>query len=328
MIYQTLTLVAVLSAVSAYTPPDDVQQKYMWESFKREHQKSYSTMEEELSRFSHFVSNLRMHDQRNINERLAGGSATHGITKFSDMSQEEFALTFLTADPSLKTKDAVVAQISEPPNASLGLVDWTGKLTTPIKDQGYCGSCWAFSAMEQIESDSMRTLGTSYLLSAQQITSCAGFPDQGCNGGWTEYAYKYVTKAGGIVTEANYPYTSYNGATGTCQLNSAQEVISVSGYTTIQGESAMATYVQTTGPLSVCLDANLFNSYVGGILTSCGTSVDHCVQAVGVDVTAGYWKVRNQWGLNWGESGFIRIAYGKNTCAITNDPTYVTVSKK
>ena len=89
----------------------------------------------------------------------------------------------------------------------------------------------------------------------------------------------------------------------------------------------MASYMQTTGPLSVCVDANNWNSYTGGILSVCGTSVDHCVQAVGVD-TSSYWKVRNSWGTGWGESGFIRLAYGKNTCAITNDPTYATVVLK
>jgi len=88
----------------------------------------------------------------------------------------------------------------------------------------------------------------------------------------------------------------------------------------------MASYVQSTGPLSVCLDANTWNSYTGGIMSVCGQSVDHCVQAVGVDAsTGGYWKVRNSWGTSWGESGYIRLAYGKNTCAITNDPTYASV---
>jgi len=90
----------------------------------------------------------------------------------------------------------------------------------------------------------------------------------------------------------------------------------------------MATYVQSTGPLSVCVDANSWNSYTGGIMSVCGQSVDHCVQAVGVDASAkGYWKVRNSWNTNWGEAGYIRLAYGKNTCNIASDPTYVAVSK-
>jgi len=91
----------------------------------------------------------------------------------------------------------------------------------------------------------------------------------------------------------------------------------------------MASYVQATGPLSVCVDASSWNSYTGGILSTCGKNVDHCVQAVGVypASSGGYWKVRNSWGTSCGESGYIRLAYGKNTCDITNDPTYVSVSK-
>ena len=90
----------------------------------------------------------------------------------------------------------------------------------------------------------------------------------------------------------------------------------------------MASYVANTGPLSVCLDANGFNSYTSGIMSVCGNSVDHCVQAVGINTAAStpYWLVRNSWGTSWGESGYIRLTYGSNTCDITNDPTYVTMA--
>jgi len=227
----------------------------------------------------------------------------------------------------LKSKNPKLMTVTRPVDTKLGTVDWTGIYTTAVKNQGYCGSCWAFSATEQIESDSMRTLGTSYVLSPEQITQC----DQtslGCNGGWSEHAYNYVSRAGGIETDANYPYTSYLGVTGTCHSDSSLFVISVSDYTTIADESSMASYVQTTGPLSVCLDAESWNSYTGGIMKVCGDNVDHCVQAVGVDASTvgGYWIVRNSWGTDWGEEGFIRLSYGSNTCDITNDATWVSVS--
>jgi C1A family cysteine protease len=282
-------------------------------------------MEEEIKRFNYFLENLKMADLRNDAEARNGGNAIHGITKFSDLSQSEFESIYLKADVSMKAKDIEVAQITTAPTATL--VDWTGVYTTPVKNQGYCGSCWAFSATEQIESDSMRTLKTSYILSPEQITQC-DTTSYGCNGGWTEHAYNYVNRAGGIETEADYPYTSYYGTTGTCTYTKSKSVITVSAYKTISGESNMASYVQSTGPLSVCLDASSWNSYTGGIMSVCGQSVDHCVQAVGVyPTTGGYWKVRNSWGTSWGESGYIRLAYGQNTCDITNDPTYVTVAK-
>lgn len=283
-------------------------------------------MQEEYSRFSNFLVNLRVADERN---KLEEGTAIHGITKFFDLSQEEFASRYLLAKPSLKSESPLRSyrEMGVAPNAAAGLVDWEGKLTTPVKDQGYCGSCWAFSATEQIESDAIRTLGATFLLSPQQIVSCASFPDMGCNGGWTEGAYTYVKNAGGLETEADYPYTSYSGSTGQCKAVPALEKVTVTGFTTLKSESDMAAYVQSTGPLSVCIDANSWNSYIGGIMATCGTSVDHCVQAVGVDASAGgYWKVRNSWGTSWGENGHIRLAYGQNTCAIVNDPTYATVA--
>jgi|EP01033_Poteriospumella_lacustris_P011287 C1A family cysteine protease len=329
MIYQTVVALAVLAAANAKLFPEDpVQQKYMWESFKREFRQEFSTMEEESHRFGHFLENLRMADNRNEAERKSGGSAVHGITKFSHLSQAEFESQLLTSDIRMRSTDRKVDSSVRTPDATMGLVDWSGVYTTPVKNQGYCGSCWAFSATEQIESDSMRTLGTSYILSPEQITQCAT-KAYGCNGGWTEVAYAYVKSAGGIVQESDYPYTSYYGKTGTCAVDLSQSVITVSGFTSLSGESNMAAYVQSTGPLSVCLDASSWNSYTGGIMTTCGQDVDHCVQAVGVDAsTGGYWKVRNSWGSSWGENGYIRLAYGQNTCNISNDPTYTTVGKK
>eukprot|EP00349_Pseudokeronopsis_sp_Brazil_P007290 CAMPEP_0202955966 /NCGR_PEP_ID=MMETSP1396-20130829/505_1 /ASSEMBLY_ACC=CAM_ASM_000872 /TAXON_ID= /ORGANISM="Pseudokeronopsis sp., Strain Brazil" /LENGTH=329 /DNA_ID=CAMNT_0049672763 /DNA_START=42 /DNA_END=1031 /DNA_ORIENTATION=- len=328
MIYQFVVALAVLaSATAKLFPEDPIQQKYMWESFKREYRHEFATMEEESRRFGHFLENLKMADSRNDAERRAGGSAVHGMTKFFHLSQSEFESNLLTSDVRMRAGARKVDATERTPDSTMGLVDWTGVYTTAVKDQGYCGSCWAFSATEQIESDSMRTLGTSYVLSPEQITQCASAA-YGCNGGWTEVAYTYVKNAGGIETDADYPYTSYQGVTGQCKFNSDKAVISVSGFTTVSGESNMASYVQSTGPLSVCLDANNWNSYTGGIMTVCGNSVDHCVQAVGVDAsTGGYWKVRNSWGTGWGEGGYIRLAYGKNTCDITHDPTYVAVSK-
>lgn len=165
------------------------------------------------------------------------------------------------------------------------------------------------------------------MLSAEQITQCATAA-YGCGGGWTEVAYAYVKNSNGLVTEAVYPYTSYQGLTGQCKVDTSQAVVGINGFTSINGESDMASYVQSTGPLSVCVDASTWNAYSGGIMSVCGKSVNHCVQAVGVDVSGGYWKVRNSWGSSWGESGYIRLAYGQNTCAITNDPTYVSAYKK
>jgi C1A family cysteine protease len=169
----------------------------------------------------------------------------------------------------------------------------------------------------------MRQLGSTHVLAPEQITQCAK-GSFGCGGGWTETAYAYVMNSNGVVDESDYPYTSADGTTGECKVDTSKGKIGVTKFYTITGEDQMAAYVQQTGPLSVCLDASQFNSYTGGVMSYCTNNVNHCVQAVGVDASAnGYWVVRNSWGTSWGESGYIRLTYGKNLCDITHDPTWV-----
>ncbi len=132
--------------------------------------------------------------------------------------------------------------------------------------------------------------------------------------------------------ESDYPYTSGKaGVTGSCDVPSdaAAQVKTVS-YTNVASsaadESTMGAYVASTGPLSIVVDASAWSTYTGGILSSCGTSLDHAVQAVGIDTDEGSWKVRNSWGTSWGESGFIRLKYGENMCGLASDANYATVA--
>ena len=101
-------------------------------------------------------------------------------------------------------------------------------------------------------------------------------------------------------------------------------IISVAGYYSLISEDDMIEYVKSTGPLSICVDSTEWNTYVKGIVKSCPQNANHCVQAVGVSTasTGGYWKVRNSWGEEWGEDGYIRLTVGADTCAITYDPTF------
>lgn len=167
------------------------------------------------------------------------------------------------------------------------------------------------------------------------MTSCSGEGAQGCNGGWTESAFDYAK--GGLELNSNYPYTSGSaGVTGSCKATRSLFVVKTTSYHTVSGgqsfgkesESSMATYVGNTGPLSVCVDASSWSSYRSGVMTNCGKSVDHCVQAVGINTaaTTPYWKVRNSWGVSWGESGYIRLSYGADTCAIASDANYATTA--
>lgn len=169
-------------------------------------------------------------------QRLNGGKAKFGITKFSDLRPSEFKTRFLTAKkPLVNAAGQTNAKmgVASKPKSYTGEeteVDWAGVYTTAVKDQGYCGSCWAFSATEQIESDAIREgiMGTENALSPQQIVSCDQH-DWGCDGGYTENAYIYVKQTGGLEKDLNYPYSTatYMGSTGECESNAAYYDVSI-----------------------------------------------------------------------------------------------------
>lgn len=316
-----------------YADLSEEEKKSLFEDFKSKHEKKYVNDAEEQQKFGYFKEFLSLIDQRNAKEVAAGGSAKHGVTKFADMSEEEFKKVYLNykkpaGNHKAGKKAANVPKRAAKKAGSSESVDWTGIYTTSVKDQGYCGSCWAFSAVEQVESDSIRSgySDTTQMLSAQQVVSCDGY-DWGCDGGNTETAYKYMASSGGLTLDENYPYNSYWGKTGSC-IDSAitNPLVTVDSYYTLDTEDEMIDYVLTTGPLSVCLDASEWSSYSSGILSSCGNDVDHCVQAVGIDLDESYWKVRNSWGTSWGIDGYILLKSGSNTCDITYDPTYTSVA--
>jgi len=328
----TLIVASVLAAsVSAnnnlFSENADIQ-SLQFNEFKQTFGKRYATVVEEANRFKTFIENVKNVDMRNMIERQANGTAVHGITKFADLTADEFkAFLNVPGDKPMLGSEHHDHVSTVAVDTTATLVDWTGKYTTPVRNQGYCGSCWAFSASEQLESDAIRVLGQTFVLSEQQVVSCDK-SDGGCNGGWPYSAWNYVKGAGGQALESQYPYTSgAAGVTGTCKDNGSRAV-TVNGYTKIAKEADMASYVQKTGPLSICVDASNWSSYTGGIMKTCGKSINHAVQMVGVDVSGGYWKIRNSWDTTWGEQGFIRVSYGSNTCGIEYYSAYTNPVKK
>lgn len=112
-----------------------------------------------------------------------------------------------------------------------------------------------------------------------------------------------------------------------CESDSSKYVVTVSDFYYLSNEDAMESHVYSKGPISVCVDATTWPTYEGGIMSDCGKEVNHCVQAVGLNTKEDYWIVRNSWGTDWGENGYIYLKAGENTCDITYLPTYVAVSK-
>jgi C1A family cysteine protease len=317
--------------------------KQLFEEFKSTYGKVYETAELEAMRFNFFLENLVRAER--LNEE--NGEPAYGVTQFMDLSASEFARTYLNFRP--KTGQAAIDRLSMPVEQPIiggespASFDWRPKgAVTPVKDQGQCGSCWAFSATQAVESAWFLAGNTLPILAPQQIVSCDNKgQDQGCNGGDTITAYTYI-EANGMMTEASFPYTSgTTGQDGKCKFNSSSVVARMTNFTYAtppctdscksQNEETLATNIASTGPASICVNAgNNWQVYTGGVIKAgcpgAYTDLDHCVHLVGWNTNkAGlkYWIVKNSWAASWGEKGYINIKMGSNLCGIADEATFV-----
>jgi len=296
-----------------------------WGVWKNHFAQQYDSTEHEALAFDAFAQNnqiIKEHNAKNSTFKL-------GHNEFSAMTWDQFKAAYVSgmdSNPQLRrTKN-----YAKLPAATADSIDWvTNGAVTPIKNQGQCGSCWAFSTTGAFEGAYQITTGTLLSFSEQQLVSCDKV-DDGCSGGLMDNAFKWI-KSNGLCTEDAYPYTSSSGTTGSC-VASCTSSGSLSGFTDVTGgdESALQAAVQTT-PVSVAIEADksVFQLYSSGVFTSaeeCGTQLDHGVLAVGYGSDGGqtYWKVKNSWGSSWGESGYIRMERGANCCGIATQPSYPT----
>ncbi|GJP46868.1 hypothetical protein CLOM_g6120 [Closterium sp. NIES-68] len=279
--------------------------------------------------------------------QLQDPSAEHGVTPFSDLTPEEFAKTHLGLLPVNSAKSARSSLLeslkaegglerSELPTGDLpSEFDWREKgAVTGVKNQGMCGSCYAFSAVGALEGAHYLATGELLNLSEQQIVDCdhncdpkeKEACDSGCGGGLMNNVFRYIQKAGGLQTEQEYGYT---GREGRCQFDSGRVAARVESFVEVpQKDDQMQAHLVKYGPLAVALNANWMQSYVKGV--SCPLlcnrhALNHGVLMVGYGSHGfsparlrykDYWVIKNSWGSSWGEQGYYKLCRGKDECGI------------
>jgi C1A family cysteine protease len=276
-----------------------------WAKF---HGKVYTQTERDY-RNSVFNTNL---ERIYLHNTLGNSTWSMAVNKFADMTPHEWSSKYLGLS---KNTYANRTYSFVKPVALPASIDWTVKgAVTPVKDQGQCGSCWAFSATGALEGAWFLKNGSLYNVSEQQLVDCSTAEgNEGCNGGLMDDAFQYVID-NGLTTDAAYPYT----ATGpnACQAKGKLTVVKATGFTDVvpNSETALMSAL-TEQPVSVAVEADQgsFQFYSSGVMTkSCGTQLDHGVLAVGYGTLDGqdYYKVKNSWGEDWGMKGYILLGRG------------------
>ncbi|KAH9663713.1 putative cysteine protease RD21B [Citrus sinensis] len=296
---------------SSWRTDDEVMTIYQTWLAKRG--KTSNGMGHNEKRFQIFKDNLRFIDEHNSLNR----TYKVGLNKFADLTNEEYRAMYLGTRSDAKRrlmKSKVASQRyafkagDELPES----VDWREKgAVNPVKDQGSCGSCWAFSTVAAVEGINKIVTGELISLSEQELVDCDRKINAGCNGGLMDYAFQFIIQNGGMDSEQDYPYL---GAENKCDPSRRNaKVVSIDGYEDVSPFDEMSLKKAVADqPVSVAIEAGgrAFQHYESGVFTGeCGSALDHGVVAVGYGTENGvdYWLVRNSWGSDWGENGYVKL---------------------
>ncbi|XP_078357661.1 cathepsin L-like [Oculina patagonica] len=293
-----------------------------FQKFVEKHKKSYATDKNEYKkRFAIYKDNLvRARKMQDMEQ----GSAKYGETVFSDLTEEEFKKYYRMpgwGKPLYEMKEAKIPKGEIPP-----AFDWRDKgAVTPVKNQGQCGSCWAFSTTGNIEGQWKIKKGKLVSLSEQELVDCDTV-DSGCEGGLPSNAYKQIMKLGGLETESQYPYEA---ADDKCKFKKSEAVVYLNGSVAIsKDENEIAAWLVANGPISIGINANMMQFYMGGVAHPwkifCNpANLDHGVLIVGYGVKKSwlygdepYWIIKNSWGESWGVQGYYWIYRGDGSCGL------------
>ncbi|XP_078367909.1 cathepsin L-like [Oculina patagonica] len=326
-----IAIVLCLSVASCAVLKFDEYQE-QWQAWKTFHAKKYETDTEETARYAIWRDNLRKIQQHNSE----GHSYTLAMNQFGDLTVDEYRFFFLGLRAHYSNETEKEGSTFLPPSGLTlpDTVDWRTKgYVTGVKNQGQCGSCWAFSATGSLEGQHFKKTGKLVSLSEQNLVDCStSYGNYGCEGGLMDDAFKYIKANKGIDTEASYPYKAKDGR---CHFKKENVGATDTGYVDIKqgSESSLQSAVATVGPISVAIDASheSFQFYHKGVYNerACSrTQLDHGVLAVGYGTSDSkdYWLVKNSWGTSWGMQGYIMMSRNRNNqCGIATSASYPLV---
>ncbi|RLO11167.1 hypothetical protein DYB28_006550 [Aphanomyces astaci] len=273
---------------------------------------------DELERFHHTV--LEVKRATTINPKAEFSP----FNQFALMTDEEFKGMLMKSFAGQNVTDA--APLPELANERASAADWsTSKCNSPVPNQGQCGSCWAFATIGVVETAHCLATGELLDLSEQQLISCStNGGNNGCNGGNPPEALGWVQQ--GVCTEESYPYTSGKGGqTDTCENSCTKKKLSIGKTKYTSGEGSLMTVLESQPATVVVQSANaVWRNYKSGVVSQCpGAQSDHAVIAVGYNDD--YFKIKNSWGTEWGDKGYIYLKRGmteKGTCNVAQRIAY------
>ncbi|XP_020582436.1 cysteine proteinase 2-like [Phalaenopsis equestris] len=292
--------------------------------FARQYDKIYDSEHEIQRRFEIFNQNMEQIEASN----QKGLSYSLAANKFADLTWEEFRARWLGAPQNCSAAHGnhIMTDKKLPKKR-----DWRKEgIVSHVKDQGHCGSCWSFSATGALEAAYTQLTGKPVSLSEQQLIDCSTeYNNFGCLGGFPSQAFQYIKDNGGIEAEESYPYNASNGA---CKFNKTKVAAKLidSINITMGSEDELKHAVGIVRPVSVGFEVvESFRFYEKGVYKSkkCGSSpedLNHAVLVVGYGEEDGvsYWIIKNSWGKEWGDKGYVKLELGKNMCGVATCACY------